>query len=129
MSAADLKIPQLVESVALNLGDIVRNEIKLARAEVKKGAAEAIQGLVMMGAALVLAIPAVTILAIAIVQGLVDAGLEAWLASLIVALVLAGIAVAIFMGGRKALTSEHVRLEATTQNISQDIKTLKESAT
>lgn len=127
MSATDQKIPQLIEDVANNLGDIVRNELKLARVETSKGVSDALNGAVYLAAAVALGIPAITVLAAAIVQAMIESGMEGWAASVIVAMVMIAAALLLFLAGRKTLHSRHTKLETTSQNIKQDIKTVKGS--
>lgn len=128
MQRADLKIPELVEEVAGNLGDIVRNEVRLAKAEAGQGAADAMRGVTLLAAALLLLIPALVLIALGAAGWLADATeLDAWLARLLTggALVAAGLA-ALTFGGR-SLASRHLRLRRSIRNVGKDIQTVREA--
>lgn len=128
MQRADLKIPELVEEVAGNLGDIVRNEVRLAKAEAGQGAADAMRGVTLLAAALLLLIPALVLIALGAAGWLADAAeLDAWLARLLTggALVAAGLA-ALTFGGR-SLASRHLRLRRSIRNVGKDIQTVREA--
>jgi hypothetical protein len=127
MVTPDAKIPALLTDVADNLSSIVSNEMRLGRAELKKGISDIGNGVALMLAALMLAVPAVTVLALAGVTAIAQAGIQPWLASLGVALVMMALAMGLFAMGRKGLASDHAHLETTTDNIKQDINSLKES--
>jgi hypothetical protein len=128
MATPDAKIPTLLTDVADNLSSIVSNEIRLGRAEMKRGVADLGRGVSLMMAALMFAVPAVTLLAFAGVAAMTQAGVQSWLASLSVAIGLGVLAIVLFAMGRKGMASDHIRLETTTQNIKQDLNSLKESA-
>ena len=127
MSTPDAKIPTLLTDVADNLSSIVSNEIRLGRAELKKGISEVGTGIGLMLASLMLAVPAVTVAAFAGVAALTQAGVEPWLASLAVAAGMGVLAAVLFAMGRKGMASEHAHLGTTAQNVKQDLNSLKES--
>jgi hypothetical protein len=79
---------QLVADASRDLSTIVRSEVALAKAELKKDVVAGVMGAAMLVVAGVLAFLALILLLIAAAYGLVAAGLEAWLAFLIVAAVL-----------------------------------------
>ncbi len=129
MSPTEQKIPGLLSDVAESIADVVRNEVRLARAELGKAGSDAMAGLGMIAAALALAVPALTVLAFAVVAALTEAGVAPWLASLGVAISMAIVAFLLFSAGKKTVISDHAKLAATTRNIKSDINALKESAT
>lgn len=128
MPQAEARIPELLGEIADNLGNVVRNEIRLARAEVGKGAKDAASSAALMAGAAALAGPAVTILGFSAVYGLSQAGMDAWAAALIVAVVFGVAAFIMFSMGRKQLASQGAALEATSQNLKRDVGALKVGA-
>jgi Putative Actinobacterial Holin-X, holin superfamily III len=95
-------VGQLVANASRDLSALVRNEIKLAQAELKRSAQAAGVGAGLFAAAAFLVLLAVILLTISAAYGLVAAGLHPALAFLIVAaalLLLAGLLV--FVGNRQ----------------------------
>lgn len=104
----------LVASASKDLSSLVRDEIALARAEIKDDVSAAVAGGAMFGAAAFLALLATVLLSVAIGFALVKAGLVAWLAFLIVAVVYLLIAgLLAFIGLRKVK-----KVKAPEQSIS-----------
>lgn len=128
MTRADLKIPELVEEAAGNLGDIVRNEVRLAKAEASQGASDAMRGVVLLATALLLLIPALVLFALGASGWLADeADLDPWLAQIITGAVLAAIGLAALAIGGRSLASRHVRLHRSLRNVGKDIQTVREA--
>jgi len=128
MPHTDRRIPELVEDVAGNLGDIVRNEVRLAKAEAGQGAADAMRGVVLLAVSLLLLIPALVMLAFAVVSWMVEqTDVAPWVAQAStggVLIVLALIALAV--GGR-SLASRHMRLKRSIRNVGSDIRAVREA--
>ncbi len=76
---------QLVADASRDLSTIVRSEVALAKAELKKDVVAGLTGAGMFAAAGVMAFLALILLLIAAAYGLVAAGLAPWLAFLVVA--------------------------------------------
>jgi hypothetical protein len=89
---------QLVSDASKDLSSIVRSEVALAKAEVKRDVSAAAVGAAMFVVAGVFAFLALILLLIAAAYGLVAAGLSPWLAFLIVggALLLIGVLLVLF---------------------------------
>ncbi len=89
---------QLVSDASKDLSSIVRSEVALAKAEVKRDVTAAAVGAAMFVVAGVFAFLALILLLIAAAYGLVAAGLSPWLAFLIVggALLLVGVLLVLF---------------------------------
>jgi hypothetical protein len=89
---------QLVSDASKDLSTIVRSEVALAKAEVKRDVTAAAVGAAMFAVAGVFAFLALILLLIAAAYGLVAAGLSPWLAFLIVggALLLVGVLLVLF---------------------------------
>jgi hypothetical protein len=78
-------IGQLVADASRDLSTIVRSEVALAKAEIKKDVVAGVTGAALFAVAGVFAFLALILLLIASAYGLVAAGLAPWLAFLIVA--------------------------------------------
>jgi hypothetical protein len=91
---------QLVADASHDLSRILRSEVALAKAELKADAQAAATGAAMFVVAAVFAFLALILLLIAAAYGLVAAGLDPWLAFLIVAVVLLLVGVVLVLVGR-----------------------------
>jgi len=94
---------QLVHDASRDLSSIVRAEVALAKAELKVEAKTAALGGAMVAVAGVAAFLGVVLLLFAIAYALVALGLSAWLAFLIVAVVLFVFAGVVALVGKKRL--------------------------
>lgn len=97
-------IGQLVASATQDLSGIMRDEVALAKVEIKNDVMAAGKGAAMFVVAGVLAFLALILLLIAAAYGLRAAGLPAWAAFLIVAGVLLLITAVLALLGRSALS-------------------------
>jgi len=95
---------QLVADASRDLSTIVRSEVALAKAELKKDVTAGVAGAAMLLAAGVLAFLALILLLIAAAFGLVAAGFDAWLAFLIVAAALLLITAVLALLGKSRLS-------------------------
>lgn len=100
---ADKSVGELVRSLSEDLSSLVRDEIRLAQAEVGEKAKKAGIGIGAFGGAGVVALYALGVLIAAAVLGLATA-LPAWLAALIVAVVLLAVAGVAALIGKKKLS-------------------------
>lgn len=117
----------LLGDAARQIGDLVRGEVELARAEVEQKLRRAVGGLVMIGAAAVLSIVALSLLCDALVAWLVSAGVAPGWAALIVAAGAAVLALILALVGRKAVAPSGLYPRRTAQNIRRDAEQIKES--
>jgi hypothetical protein len=95
---------QLVAEASRDLTTIVRSEVALAKAELRSDVAAGVAGAARVVAAGVLAFLALILLLIAAAFGLVAAGLDAWLAFLIVAAVLLLLTAVLALVGKSRLS-------------------------
>jgi hypothetical protein len=95
---------QLVADASRDLSTIVRSEVALAKAELKQDMAAGVAGAALLLAAGVVAFLALILLLIAAAFGLVAAGLDAWLAFLIVAAVLLVVTAVLALIGKSRLS-------------------------
>ena len=124
---ADKSVGDLVRSLSEDLSRLVRDEIRLAQAEVSEKAKKAGIGIGAFGGAGVVALYGLGVLIAAAVLGLA-AALPAWLAALIVAVVLFVVAAVAALFGRKKLQEAEppvpTRAIASTK---ADVAEIKES--
>jgi hypothetical protein len=117
---------QLVADASKDLSAIVRSEVALAKAEVKRDVVAGVAGAALFVVAGVFAFLALILLLIAAAYGLVAAGLSAWLAFLIVggALLVIGVLLALVGKSRFGKIGPPERTIASTK---QTVATLKRS--
>jgi uncharacterized membrane protein YqjE len=124
---ADASVGELIERLSAQISALVRDEMALATAELKRKGAQAGIGLGIGGAGAVVALLGLGALVAAAILGLATV-LAAWLAALIVGvilLVVAGIVSA--LGITQVRQSTPPVPEQAVQNAKRDIQTLKES--
>ena len=125
--SADASVGELVERLSAQVSTLVRDEMALAAAEMKRKAAQAGVGVVISGAGAVLALLGLGVLAAAAVLGLALV-LAPWLAALIIGgalLVLAGVISA--FGITQVRNVAPPVPEQAVQSAKRDIETVKES--
>lgn len=114
---------QLIATATEQLGQLVRQELELARAELTQSAKRAGTGAGLFGGAGLVALYGVGVLiATAIIAlGLV---LPLWLAALLVGLVLLAVAGVMALVGKKQVTQVTPPAERTVENVKADIDTV-----
>ena len=118
-------IPELTKEMVHHLGDMFRNELKLARTEAVDSAKKMGGSLEMIGIAVAFAIAAITLIGFAIVE-LLPAEFPRW-AAFALAGIAAGVAALLFMNaGKSALTPKSLTLPKTREQVGRDIQTIKE---
>jgi uncharacterized membrane protein YqjE len=115
-SGSDASVGQLVEQLSAQISALVRDEMALATAEMKRKGAQAGIGIGIGGAGAVMALLGLGALVAAAILGLATV-LAAWLAALIIGVVLLVVA---------GVISPPVP-EKAVQSTKQDIETVKES--
>jgi uncharacterized membrane protein YqjE len=124
---ADASVGELVERLSAQISALVRDEMALATAELKRKGAQAGIGIGIGGAGAVVALLGLGALVAAAILGLATV-LAAWLAAVIVGvilLVVAGIVSA--LGITQVRQSTPPVPERAVENAKRDIQTLKES--
>ncbi len=124
-STSDASTGELVSRLSTQLTTLVRDEMRLAQAEVKEKTKKAGIGIGLFGGAGVVALYGLGALVACAIIGLATA-VDAWLAALIVGVVLLVIAGAMALVGKKEVTSP-LPTEAVA-GVKTDVSTLKESA-
>jgi xanthine/uracil permease len=119
-------VGELVRDLANDVTNLVRQELNLARTEAQDKLHQTIAAVVAMIAGALIAFAALIVLLDALVYGLTEAGLERWLAALIVGGVVAIIGFILVRKGQKDLSATRLAPERTTANVRKDINLVKE---
>ena len=124
----DESIGELVKQLSTQTSTLVRQEMKLAQAELQEKGKKAGLGAGMFGASGIVAFLGAATLIAAIVLALATA-LDSWLAALIVAVVLLAVAgIAALMGKKQIEQATPPAPEQTIESVKQDVDTVKEGA-
>jgi uncharacterized membrane protein YqjE len=122
--ARERGIGELVKDLADQTSTLVRQEIKLAQAEVTQRGKVAGRGVGMLGGAAVFALLALGALTALLIIAL-DSVLALWLAALIVTLLWAAVAAGLGLSGKKALQASTPPAPQTVETVKEDIQWAK----
>jgi Putative Actinobacterial Holin-X, holin superfamily III len=121
----DRSLPQLTSDLAAQVGDLFRNEVRLARVEAVQSVKGLAGGLVKVGIGAALGMAAATVGLFALVYVLAYA-FPLWVAALISAIIGGGAGYMLVRAGVKAFSENKFALPRTQQQIAQDVRTIKE---
>lgn len=125
--AEETSIGELVSQLSQQTSRLVRDELALAKAELKDSARHAGMGAGLFTAAVVLALFALgALIATAIIA--LDLALPLWLSGLIVGLVLAAAAGGAALAGKKQVGQATPVADRTVETTKQDVQEIKEAA-
>jgi uncharacterized membrane protein YqjE len=126
-SGTDASVGQLVEQLSAQISALVRDEMALATAEMKRKGAQAGIGIGIGGAGAVVALLGLGALVAAAILGLAVV-LAAWLSALIIGVVLLAVAGVISAAGITQVRNSAPPVpEKAVRSTKQDIETVKES--
>jgi alcohol dehydrogenase class IV len=125
---AERTLPDLTKDVALQLGDLVRNEVRLARAEAVDTLRDMARGATRIALGVALAAAGVTLALFALAYALGET-LPMWAGALIAAAIGGVIAFILIRSGQKAMSPPDLALPRTAHQVSRDLNTLKETVT
>lgn len=118
-------IPELTKDVAQHLGDMFRNELRLARAETVESAKSLTGAMVQIGIGTAFGTAAITLGLMAVAQGFAIY-LPVW-AGLAIAAFAAALAALIFIqSARSAISPKNLTFPKTRDQIGRDIQSIKE---
>jgi drug/metabolite transporter (DMT)-like permease len=120
-------VTELLGDLASQVSALFRKEIQLARAEVGEKIGEAGSSVGFLAAGGIMALAALIVLLFALVTGLVEMGLEAWLAGLIVGVVVALAGYALLRTGLSRLKASNLTPRRTAEQLSRDAAAAKET--
>ncbi|HEX5200575.1 phage holin family protein [Paractinoplanes rhizophilus] len=121
---ADTSIGQMIGDISNDLSQLFRQEVELAKAELKQEASKAGKAAGMLGAASFAGYLAVVLLSFALVFGLANV-IDAGWAALIVAVIWAVIGAVLYTNGRKRLKTVDPVPRRTVDTIKEDAQWLK----
>lgn len=123
----DRSVAELIKQFSEQTSHLIRDEMKLAQAEMSQKAKHAGTGIGLFGGAGLLAFFGVGALVTAAIAALSLTDLEVWAAALIVAAVLFVLAGIVAMVGRSETKQASPTPERTVANVKRDVEELKES--
>jgi hypothetical protein len=119
-------IGDLLGDLGRQVSTLVRKEIDLAKVEVTSGVGRMSRGAAMAVAGGLLAYAGLLVLLGAIVLGLIDAGLDPWLAALLVAAVVLVIGGVIVSMGVKGIREANPAPTETAETVKENVEFVKE---
>jgi hypothetical protein len=129
--AEDLRerpIGEVAKDLMSDVSLLVRQEIDLAKTEMREKGRVALPGVGMLGGATVVAMCAAGALTAFLVLAL-DEALDAWLAALIVGVLLAAVAAALMLAGKERVEEAGKPVpEKTIESVEEDVQWVKEQA-
>jgi hypothetical protein len=127
-SLQDSPLITTLRDLATDVSDLLRKEIRLAKAEVTEAVADRVKAGVWIMAAGLLGIVAMLLVVQALVFGIASFGIDLHWASLIVAAVLGGLAAGAFFYGRSIADASPTPAR-TRRQINADITAMREHLT
>jgi uncharacterized membrane protein YqjE len=121
----DRSIGELFADLSQQTSELIRQEMRLAKAELSDKLSDVGKHAMMIGAALVLALTAVGAVAAAITLLLVDVGVEPWLAAVITAAALGVTAYVLAQSAISALRKKSITPVETIDSIKETTQWLK----
>jgi hypothetical protein len=119
---------EIMQDVVRDVGDVVRGEVRLAKAEMAETARNAGKAGGMFGGAAVCGLMAVASLVLAGIMALALV-MPLWAAALLMGVLLACIGGAMYAGGRAKMKEVHPVPEKTVQTIKDDVQWAKHRTT
>jgi uncharacterized membrane protein YqjE len=121
----DRSLGELFSDLSQQTADLIRQEMRLAKAELSEKFSDAGRHALMIGAAVAFALTAVIAVAAATTLLMIDLGLEPWLSAAITAAVMAVIAFVLAQSGISALRKTTIAPVETMQSIKETTQWLK----
>jgi TRAP-type C4-dicarboxylate transport system permease small subunit len=110
-----------------HVSNLIRKEVDLARTEMSENVTQAAVAVGLLAGALVIALVALNVLALALVDAIAELGIDAGWAALIVGVSLAVIAFAMVAKAVKDLKLKSLAPSRTAKNVRRDAEAVKES--
>jgi hypothetical protein len=117
---------ELFGDLARDTGTLVRQEVELAKTEMTQKASRAARDIGLLAAGGLVAYAGFLGILAAIVLGLVAAGLDAWLAALLVGAVVAAVGALLVQRGLSALKREELAPRQTVETLKEDAQWAKD---
>lgn len=123
----DRSIPQLMSDVATETRDLVRTEVRLARAELSQKVAQIESGVVFLAGGGLVAFAGFLVLLFAAVFGLAN-WIDPWLSALIIGAIIVVVGVVMLMKGRNNLKASSLTPDRTLDSVRRDAELAKSEA-
>jgi len=117
--AGDESIGSLLSGLVRDLQELVRGEVRLAKAEVREDVASAVRGAVMIAAGALIGVTGFIFLMLGLTY-LLNKEVEMWIAAAIVGAGLAVIAAICFAVGKNRLSASNFKPEQTIETLKED---------
>jgi hypothetical protein len=124
----DRSLKELFGDLTSSVTNLFRKEIELARAETSEKITQSMVAVGAIAAGGILALAALIVLLQALVIAIAELGVPPALAALIVGLVVAAIAYALFHKGTKDLKASNLAPDRTIDSLRRDAQVVKEQA-
>jgi uncharacterized membrane protein YqjE len=121
----DRSLGELFSDLSQQTAELIRHEMRLAKAELSEKAADVGRHAMMIGAGVAFALAAVVAMAAAVTLLLVDAGLAPWIAALITAAAMALLAYVLAQSGISALKKKTIAPVETMHSLKETTQWLK----
>jgi hypothetical protein len=122
-------VGDLLGDLTKQMGLLVRQEVDLARTEIAGKAGRVSRNVALLVAGGALAYAGFLALMAALVFLLVDNGVDAWLAAILVGVVVAGVGAVLILRGRQALQEADLVPRRTIQTLKDDTEWAKDPTT
>jgi uncharacterized membrane protein YqjE len=122
---ADRSLADVLQDIVANIQEIVRSEVRLAKAEIREEGLKAGRAAAMLGAGALLGVYAIGFLLFTGVRAL-ELVVAPWLAGLIVTVVVALTAAVMIQVGRKRFQLVHPTPEKTIQTVKENVEWVKD---
>lgn len=123
---AERSLSQLAKDLTTQVSDLMRNEVRLARAETMQVVKSMGAGVMRAALGVVFAGAAVTLVLFALAHLLADA-MPLWIAALLSAAIGGIAAYLLIKSGIQSLSEDRPALPRTTENVTRDLRLIKEN--
>jgi uncharacterized membrane protein YqjE len=114
-------VPEVLQDIVSNLQDIIRSEFRLAKTEIKEEASKAARPAAAFGVGLISGIYGIGFMLLAAVYGL-STVMPAWLAALLVGIILAIVAGAFLGSGREKLKRINLSPDKAIKSLEENVE-------
>jgi hypothetical protein len=125
MTRMDRSLGELLSDLSQQTGDLIRQEVRLAKAELSEKLSDVGRHAMMIGAAVACGLAAVITVAAAITLLLIDLGVQPWLSAVITAALMAGTAFVLAQSAITALRNRGITPVETLHSIKETTQWLK----
>ena len=121
----DRSLGELFSNLSQQTADLIRQEMRLAKAELSEKLSDVGRNAAMIGAAAAFGLAAVVAVAAAITLLLIDMGVRPWLSAVITAVLMGGTAFVLAQSGIAALRKKNIAPVETLHSLKETTQWLK----